>query len=134
MEGNCPASGPNQLLHNTNASDLRIKIAGAEEMRLNAEGDLLMQIENAQLVLHKPVLYEEISGRELAHKGAAPASPAQRCPIEGAYQFESDRSIGFRIARRHPHAALVIDVRWRWVIAGAAGGGMVCCGVCRVTR
>jgi hypothetical protein len=40
-----------------NASDLRIKISGAEETRLNAEGDLLMQVENAQLVLHKPALY-----------------------------------------------------------------------------
>jgi hypothetical protein len=92
-----------------NASDLRIKISGAEELRLNSEGDLLMQIENAQLVLHKPALYEEIRSRELPHKGAAAANPPQRHPIEGAYLFEPDGSIGFRIARRHPHAALVID-------------------------
>jgi hypothetical protein len=88
---------------------LRIKIYGAEEMCLNAEGDLLMQIENAQLVLHKPALYEEISSRELPRKSAAAANPPQRYPIEGAYLFEPDGSIGFRIARRHPHAALVID-------------------------
>jgi Beta-propeller repeat len=90
-------------------SDLRIKISGAEEMRLNSEGDLLMQVENTQLVLHKPVIYEEISSRELARKSAAAASPSQHFPIEGAYLFEPDGSIAFRIARRHPHATLVID-------------------------
>ncbi|HXP71850.1 MAG TPA: choice-of-anchor D domain-containing protein [Candidatus Dormibacteraeota bacterium] len=92
-----------------NADDLRIKISGAEELRLNAEGDLLMQVENAQLILHKPALYEEVRSRELARKSAVAASPVQRYPIEGAYLFEPDGSIGFRIARRHPHAALVID-------------------------
>ncbi|MFY9731421.1 MAG: choice-of-anchor D domain-containing protein, partial [Candidatus Acidiferrales bacterium] len=92
-----------------NADSLRIKISGAEELRLNAEGDMLMQVENAQLVLHKPALYEEVRSRELAHKSAAATSPPQRYPIEGAYLFEPDGSIGFRIARRHPHAALVID-------------------------
>ena len=78
-------------------------------MRLNAEGDLLMQVENAQLILHKPALYEEVRSRELARKSAPAASPPQRYPIEGAYLFEPDGSIAFRIARRHPHAALVID-------------------------
>jgi hypothetical protein len=68
-----------------------------------------MQIENAQLVLHKPSLYEEIRSRELLRKSAEAANPPQRYPIEGAYLFEPDGSIGFRIARRHPHAALVID-------------------------
>src|SRR5579862_9312730 len=91
------------------ADDLRINISGAEELRLNAEGDLLMQMENAQLVLHKPALYEEVRSRELARKSAAAANPPQRYPIEGAYLFEPDGSIAFRIARRHPHAALVID-------------------------
>jgi hypothetical protein len=92
-----------------NASGLRIKISGADEMRLNAEGDLLMQVENAQLILHKPALYEEVRSRELARKSAVAASPVQRYPIEGAYLLEPDGSIGFRIALRHPHAALVID-------------------------
>ena len=92
-----------------NASDLRIKISGAEAMRLNAEGDLLMQIENAQLILHKPALYEEVRSRELARKSAPAASPPQRYPIEGAYLFEPDGSIAFRIARRHPRATLIID-------------------------
>jgi hypothetical protein len=98
-----------RIAPHTNASRLRIKISGAEGMRLNSEGDLLMQIESAQLVLHKPVLFEEISSGELARKSAATATPPQRYPIEGAYLFEPDGSVGFRIARRHPHAALVID-------------------------
>jgi hypothetical protein len=93
----------------TSASDLRIKISGTERMHLNSEGDLLIQIETALLVLHKPLLYEEISSRELARKNAKAAASPQRYPIEGAYQFEPDGSIGFRIGRRHPHAALVID-------------------------
>src|SRR5579864_2362913 len=92
-----------------NADNLRIKISGAEELRLNAEGDLLMHVENAQLILHKPALYEEVRSRELARKSAAAASPPQPYPIEGAYLFEPDGSIAFRIARRHPDAALVID-------------------------
>jgi len=98
-----------QIAPQADASRLRIKISGADEMRLNAEGDLLMQVENAQLILHKPALYEEVRSRELARKSAVAASPVQRYPIEGAYLFEPDGSIGFRIACRHPPAALVID-------------------------
>src|ERR1700727_2637464 len=78
-------------------------------MRLNAEGDLLMPGENAQLILPKPARYEQVRSRERPRKSATAASPVQRYPIEGAYLFEPDGSIGFRIARRHPHAALVID-------------------------
>ena len=63
-----------------NADDLRIKISGAEELRLNAEGDLLMQVENAQLILHKPALYEEVRSRELPRKSAAAASPPATLP------------------------------------------------------
>jgi hypothetical protein len=87
-----------------NADDLRIKISGAEELRLNAEGDLLMQVKNAQFILHKPVLYEEIRSRsrELTRKSVAAASPPQRYPTEGDYLFTPEGSNSTHTLLRRP--------------------------------
>jgi hypothetical protein len=92
-----------------NADDLRVKISGAKDMRLSAAGDLLTRVENYELVMHKPVLYEESPRRELTCSGTTSPCPLQRHPIEGAYLLEPDGSVGFRIPRRNPRAVLVID-------------------------
>src|ERR1700722_15852748 len=112
-----------QIAPQADASGLRIKISGADEMLLNAEGDLLMQVENAQLILHKPALYEQVRSRELPRKSATAAGPVQRYPIEGAYIFEPDGSIRLPTGRRHPRAALVIgpslSIRYSTFLGGA---------------
>ena len=96
-----------------NADHLRIEISGGKIVS-TPKATLLMQVENAQL--HpgtSRALYEEVRGRELARKSGPAASLPQRYQIEGAYLAEPDGSIAFRIARRHPHTALVIDPRSR---------------------
>ena len=98
-----------RLAPEANADDLRVKISGTEDMRLSAAGDLLTRVENYELVMHKPVLYEESPRRELTCSGTTRPCPLQRHPIKGAYLLEPDGSVGFRIPRRNPHAVLVID-------------------------
>jgi hypothetical protein len=94
------------------AENLRLKISGADDLRLNSTGDLTMHLNDQLITLRKPLLYEEPPGRELrTPPDAVPVSTRVRArrPIGGGYLLEPDGSIGFRTARRDPRATLVID-------------------------
>ena len=156
MEGNCPASRPNQLLHGRDPSKWRTAVPNSRAQKLPllpgvdlvayrgattdhrenqsnsisdrspserrplAHQDLRREsnapqrrrrladaIENAQLICASGPLRR--SPQQGTGAKSAPPRVPSTFPIEGAYLFEPDGSIGFRIARRHPHAALVID-------------------------
>jgi hypothetical protein len=116
-----------QIAPGADASNLRIKISGADNLRLSSAGDLLMRladkIDDQQLVMHKPALYEEeVPGRELERDGAATSPLSERSPVDGAYLLEPDGSVAFRIARRNPHATLVIDPSLSVVYSTFLGG------------
>ena len=62
-----------------NASEIRLAVAGGRDMRLDAQGNLLMRVGQAELRMNKPVVYEEA--------GFSPASwdsAAAMLGIEGA--------------------------------------------------
>ncbi len=119
-----------QIASDADASDLRIKISGADNLRLDSAGNLLMRIadkiadkmDDQQLVMHKPAVYEEVPGRELERDGAAASPTSKRTAIDGAYVLEPDGSVAFRIARRNPHATLVIDPSLSVVYSTFLGG------------
>ncbi len=93
-----------------NVKNLRIKITGAKDVHLNAEGDLSLQLGATRIRMRKPALYEEFESGELAiPKFIAGHSPSSRSPIGGSYVLERDGSVGFRIDERHAGATLVID-------------------------
>jgi hypothetical protein len=81
-----------QIAPDADASDLRIKISGADDLRLDSTGNLLMRLadkiadkmDDQQLVMHKPALYEEVPGTELERDGAAASPTSKRTAIDGA--------------------------------------------------
>lgn len=70
-------------------------VEGADKVRVNAQGDLVLTIGGEQVVQHKPVIYQERNGA--------------RKEINGGYRVGKDGSIGFEIAAYDHHLPLVID-------------------------
>lgn len=88
---------------------LRLNISGADTMRLNSTGDLLMQVGGSEIRMRKPVIYEETRSRELGRKKKQGTSSHVCSPIDGKYMLEAGGSIAFRIDKRKPNTTLVID-------------------------
>jgi len=92
------------------ASPSRIKLAfeGARQVRVDAEGDLVMETAVGEVRQHKPVVYQEVNGAKL--------------PVAGRYVQTGEREVGFEIAAYDQSRPLVIDP----VLAYSTylGGGM----------
>jgi hypothetical protein len=113
----------------TNPADLRLEIRGAEKMRVDARGDLVMVAGARELRMRKPVIYEEIAerptpsladniaGREMSEAKRRPANeliPSARGEgarkiVEGEYAIHADGTVGFRVGRYDAKNVLVID-------------------------
>ncbi|HTA45935.1 MAG TPA: SBBP repeat-containing protein, partial [Bryobacteraceae bacterium] len=74
---------------------IRFQFEGARQIRLNANGDLLVKAGSAELRLVKPRIYQEIDG--VTHD------------IDGHYVLRGGRQVGFKIAPYNRNRRLVID-------------------------
>ncbi|HXQ25564.1 MAG TPA: choice-of-anchor D domain-containing protein [Candidatus Acidoferrales bacterium] len=95
-----------------NASALRLDVSGAEGMRLENDGSLLLRAGKARLRMKKPEIYEEWPGRY---------TPPRR-HVEGGYAIEADGSIGFRVGAHDSNATLVVDPSLSIAYATFLGG------------
>jgi uncharacterized protein (TIGR03437 family) len=84
------------------ADPRRIHLAfeGAQQMRLDGNGDLLLQVAGGEVRQRKPVIYQE-ADREF--------SAGARRMIAGHYVLRGEREVGFEIAAYDPGQPLVID-------------------------
>jgi hypothetical protein len=87
------------------ARSLRVRISGADEMKLDADGDLLITAAGQEIRMKKPAMYEEMTGGQLSKSDAANLK-LQRRPVAGGYAIEADGSVGFRIATQDVAARL----------------------------
>lgn len=74
---------------------IKLKIEGAEKIRLDSQGNLLMQGGDFQWVMQSPQVYQEREGRRTA--------------VAGSFALLDDRQIGFRLGFYDPQLPLVID-------------------------
>lgn len=74
---------------------IRLECTGAKALRIDAEGDLVMQVKDGELRQHRPVIYQEMNG--------------QRAPIDGHFVIRRGREIGFEIGDYDKSRPLVID-------------------------
>lgn len=109
-----------RLAPHTDVSKLRLVISGADALRLNGDGDLLVRVGSTSLRMKKPEVYEEWPRAAHAPPGAA-ARPEQSS-IDGRYVLARDGSIGFHIGPHHANAALVIDPSLSVAYATFLGG------------
>ena len=76
-------------------SIIKLAFEGAQRLRLDAGGDLLLKTAGGEVRQHKPMMYQEVDG--------------VRKSIEGHYVLKGRRQIGFEITEYDPSRQLVID-------------------------
>jgi hypothetical protein len=78
-----------------NPHPVRLRFAGAKELRLVADGDLVVTAANGTLAFHKPLVYQVVDGHRLA--------------VAGDFALLAKNTVGFRLGSYDHSKALVID-------------------------
>lgn len=78
-----------------NPNDILLQFSGADTIRLDADGDLMLQVAGDSIRQHKPIVYQEIGGA--------------RKMLSGNYVLHSGMQVGFEIADYDKTQPLVID-------------------------
>jgi hypothetical protein len=78
-----------------NAAAIRLSFAGEKNLRIAANGDLVLQGEHGSATFHRPVVYQEKDGR--------------RQPVAGSFQLAANNSVGFSLGNYDHKRALIID-------------------------
>lgn len=74
---------------------IRLAFAGAQRLRIDADGNLALRTAGDELRMLKPIVYQEVDGG--------------RKIIEGNYALSGAREVGFEVADYDPSRPLVID-------------------------
>src|ERR1700733_817860 len=81
-------------------SRIQFEIKGAQQIQIDAQGDLVLQTVSGELHFNCPVVYQESANQETA---------TQRVPVQGAYVMKDSTHIAFQVAHYDPSKPLVID-------------------------
>jgi len=75
----------------------QIKLAfdGADQIRIDEQGDLRLTVDGQQLRMHKPVIYQETGG--------------ERREVSGSFAIGEGQTVGFRLGEYDADQVLVID-------------------------
>lgn len=78
-----------------NVHQIQFRVDGAQRLRLDSEGNLVVEIAGGKLTFHKPLAYQESSGiRRL---------------VDASYMIDGKRSVTFRVGKYDSKEPLVID-------------------------
>jgi hypothetical protein len=87
---------------------LGIETRGQAPLRINSAGDLIVQLQNGQVLLHKPVVYQtEPAG--LSSSTVSSPSAHHTTKVEGHYALDANNHVGFKLGPYDHNRALVID-------------------------
>jgi len=78
------------------ARGLRLQISGADGMKLDANGDLVILAAGREIRMKKPAMYEETMASDSAYRKSS-SPELQRRAVAGGYTIEADGTVGFRI-------------------------------------
>src|SRR6185436_17219667 len=93
-------------------SAIKLTIDGAESMRIDRKGNLVLKTKAGDLEQLKPAIYQEVHG--------------VRKEIKGSYVLHSGNKVGFRVARYDRRRKLVIDPVLRYLSMVNGSGESVC--------
>ena len=90
-----------------NPQQVRMQFDGAQEIEVNAEGDLVLRSGERELRHRQPVIYQKIEG--------------EKVDVAGSYVLEDDETVTFRLASYDTSRPLVIDplIEWQETIGGS---------------
>src|SRR5262249_27955888 len=74
---------------------IKLRFTGVREVRLGAEGELVLSVEDSEIRQLKPVIYQEVAG--------------VRKPIAGGYRIEGPGEVSFEVGQYDVTRPLVID-------------------------
>ena len=75
--------------------EIRLTFEGADEITLDAQGNLVLHMESGEVILNAPVIYQEIDGT--------------RQPISGGYALQGENHVAFNVGIYDTSRTLVID-------------------------
>jgi Beta-propeller repeat len=87
---------------------IRLALTGADEIRIDDEGNLVLKTSQGDVIQQKPRIYQR-SGTTLK-------------PVSGDYVLTAKNEVGFRLGSYDPHAAVVIDpvLRYSTFLSGSS--------------
>ncbi|MEW6755080.1 MAG: FG-GAP-like repeat-containing protein, partial [Candidatus Latescibacterota bacterium] len=92
-------------------ASIGLRFDGQESLRLDADGNLVVALAAGEVLLHRPVAYQEARGRRRA--------------VESRYVLASDREVGFEVGPFDREVSLVIDPILTYAsYLGGSGGDM----------
>ena len=78
-----------------NPGRISVKFSGVDALRLDPDGNLVLETASGTLTQQKPVLYQHVDGR--------------RQPVQGGYRLLGEDQVGFEVAAYDAARPLVID-------------------------
>lgn len=87
------------------AQGIRLKISGADAMRVDEAGDLLLDVAGKELRMGKPEVYETFP----VDAGIGSQARPRRKQVRGGYVIERDGTVGFRVGQQDAGAELTLD-------------------------
>ena len=78
-----------------NPRQVELHFSGAQQLKLDHNGNLLVIGDNGQVAFEKPVVYQDEKG--------------QRVPVQGGYALLANHTVGFKVGKYDRSKALVID-------------------------
>jgi hypothetical protein len=90
---------------------IELRFAGAKRLRVDQDGNLVVQMAGGEAIEHTPVIYQEIGGR--------------RRPVAGGYVLKSKDKVGFKLASYDRDNAVTIDpsLAYSTYLGGSSGDG-----------
>jgi DNA-binding beta-propeller fold protein YncE len=74
---------------------IRLRVQGADALKIDRTGDLVLDVAGGELRLLKPFIYQEVAG--------------ERQPIEGGYVLRGESEFGFHVSAYDASQVLIID-------------------------
>jgi uncharacterized protein (TIGR03437 family) len=74
---------------------INLAFEGARQMRIDANGDLVLLTTSGEIRQHQPVIYQEVGGIRQA--------------VSGHYALKGERAVGFEVGEYDPDRTLIID-------------------------
>ncbi len=92
---------------NPKAIALGIETQGLAPLRIDSEGDLVVQLQSGEVRLHKPVVYQNEPG--VASSTASSSPLAHHTKVEGHYALDAQNRVRFELGPYDHNRPLVID-------------------------
>ena len=89
---------------------IELSFNGAEQLRLDGEGNLVVSIAGRKIIEHAPFIYQDVDG--------------ERRRVAGGYELASDHRVGFKLTVYDHRKTLTIDpsLAYSTYLGGSSGG------------